>query len=265
MKSDLLFTLLLILMPLSVSQAGSSVGDLSFTPAQRLRADRLVSVFENGTQVLQYSYVENIHDGCGYTTGRAGFCTSTGDMLAVVELYSQQAAKNPLAKYLPRLRELAQKSSESTSGLNGYPSAVAHAARDAKFRKAQDQIVDQMYFQPAVTFANQLNLKLPFSLAAFYETGIQFGWGGGKTSVQGLSKDAAEIATAKYGKFTEAQFLYEFLKLRRDDLANSPIQAARDSVGRGNAMLKLLRSKNLEFHGPIVIAPYSPFEVFRIP
>jgi len=77
------------------------------TAAQRLRADRLISTFENSTPVLQYAYVQDIHDGRGYTAGRAGFTTATGDLLVVVERYTRRSPINPLARYLPRLRQLA--------------------------------------------------------------------------------------------------------------------------------------------------------------
>src|SRR5262245_25810326 len=37
--------------------------------AQKRRADRLISIFENSTPVIQYAYIENIRDGRGYTAG----------------------------------------------------------------------------------------------------------------------------------------------------------------------------------------------------
>src|ERR1017187_10409152 len=39
---------------------------------KRIRAERLTSYFENSTLEPQYDYIENIHDGRGYTAGRAG-------------------------------------------------------------------------------------------------------------------------------------------------------------------------------------------------
>src|SRR4051794_38398220 len=64
------------------------------TAAQHHRADQLVSTFENSTPVIQYGYIENIHDGRGYTAGRAGFTTATGDFLDVVERYTKKLPGN---------------------------------------------------------------------------------------------------------------------------------------------------------------------------
>src|SRR4051794_27847983 len=49
----------------------------AWTPAQQQIAWAITSVYENNTAVVQYPYCENIDDGRGYTSGRAGFCTGT--------------------------------------------------------------------------------------------------------------------------------------------------------------------------------------------
>ena len=43
---------------------------------QRSRADQLVSIFENGTPLIQYDYAENLDDGRGVTVGQVGFTTA---------------------------------------------------------------------------------------------------------------------------------------------------------------------------------------------
>jgi hypothetical protein len=123
---------------------GDSGGD-GLTAEQKLRADRLISVFENDTIELQYAYIEDIDDGRGYTAGRAGFTTATADLLVVVERYTSVAPGNELAAYLPRLRELAAEASPATDGLDGVPEAWAHAADDPRFRAAQDEVVDDQH------------------------------------------------------------------------------------------------------------------------
>src|SRR2546421_12951054 len=54
----------------------------------------------------QYSYIEDIHDGRGYTAGIIGFCSGIGDMLDLVQLYTNRKSGNVLAKYLPALRKV---------------------------------------------------------------------------------------------------------------------------------------------------------------
>ena len=63
----------------------------------------LVSSAENSSLdwKAQYTYIEDIGDGRGYTAGIIGFCSGTGDMLELVEEYTERKPGNVLAKYLP--------------------------------------------------------------------------------------------------------------------------------------------------------------------
>ena len=114
----------------------SSAPDGWMTKEQKHRAEQITSLFENDTLELQYAYAENINDGRGITSGRAGFTTATSDAYAVVLLYAEKSPDNVLVKYLPRLKELAESGSDSTSGLDGYAAAWASAANDPVFRAA---------------------------------------------------------------------------------------------------------------------------------
>src|SRR5436305_8124443 len=97
---------LLLLIGLCLA-AAPAVRAAPLTHAQRIRADKLISQFENSTSTIQYCYIGALDDGRGYTAGRAGFTSATGDLLEVAELYTHAVPGNPLADLLPRLRELA--------------------------------------------------------------------------------------------------------------------------------------------------------------
>jgi hypothetical protein len=62
------------------------------TAEQRYVTDQLVAVYENTETTPQYGYIEDHHDGCGYTAGWVGFCTATGDLLEVVDRFTALAA-----------------------------------------------------------------------------------------------------------------------------------------------------------------------------
>ena len=79
-----------------------------FSQEQRNIADQIISVFENNTPVIQYVYSEHLHDGRGITAGHTCFTSAAGDRLEVIKRYTVTVPDNPLAVYLPRLRELAQ-------------------------------------------------------------------------------------------------------------------------------------------------------------
>ncbi|NBE84114.1 chitosanase [Micromonospora rubida] len=59
-------------------------------PAKKDVAMQLVSAAENSSLNwrAQFSYIEDIGDGRGYTAGIIGFCSGTGDMLELVEAYT---------------------------------------------------------------------------------------------------------------------------------------------------------------------------------
>ena len=61
---------------------------------------QLVSSAENSSLDwrAQYSYIEDIGDGRGYTAGIIGFCSGTGDMLELVEDYTRRSRATSLAQ-----------------------------------------------------------------------------------------------------------------------------------------------------------------------
>src|SRR4051794_11446308 len=68
-------------------------------PHKKDIAMQLVSSAENSSLDwrAQYKYIEDIGDGRGYTAGIIGFCSGTGDMLDLVQLYTDRKSDNVLA------------------------------------------------------------------------------------------------------------------------------------------------------------------------
>src|SRR4051794_21648611 len=75
-------------------------------PAKKEIAMEIVSSNENSSLDwrAQYKYIEDIHDGRGYTAGIIGFCSGTGDMLEVVRAYVKARPHAALRRFLPALR-----------------------------------------------------------------------------------------------------------------------------------------------------------------
>src|SRR4051794_26273949 len=167
----LLFVAAAAAVPASASAAPA------LTHAQRVRADKLISEFENSTSVIQYCYVEALDDGRGYTVGRAGFTSATGDLLEVAERYTELVPDNPLADLLPTLRQKARDEDGSLDGLEDLPDAWKATCDDARQRRVQDAIVAEEYYDPAVREARKRDLRRPLSVAAIYDAEIQHGPG----------------------------------------------------------------------------------------
>lgn len=220
------------------------------------RAEQLTSLFENSTIEIQYAYVENIDDGRGYTAGRAGFTTATGDALQVIELYTRNVPSNNLAKYIPRLRQLAQSESGDVTGLEGFDVAWRNAASNAAFRAAQDSVVDEVYFVPAMNRADALGLTTALARAAIYDAIIQHGEGDDADGLPALitHTNSRVGGTPANGK-DEKQWLDAFFTVRRADLAhaNDPDTRAAwaESVNRVDALRAIAHANNYELRGPI--------------
>ena len=230
----------------------------ALTHAQRVRADKLISQFENSTSRIQYCYVAALDDGRGYTVGRAGFTSATGDLLEVAERYTDAVPGNALADLLPRLRELARDHDGSLEGLERLPDAWRDTCDDPRQRRIQDRVVDEEYYRPAVRHARHLKLRTPLSLAAIYDAEIQHGGGSDPDGVPAMLRRATRKAggSPRTG-VTEKRFLRAFLKVRRATLAHAHDPATREawaaSVGRVDAWLYLYRTGQWQLRSPVKV------------
>jgi len=215
--------------------AGSGSGAL--TADQKKVAEALTSIWENDTPELDYAYSENINDGRGYTSGRAGFCTGTGDAIQVIACYDAKrtaAQGNLMAKYMPALMTIDQRYQStgqdqgSTTELDAVGSWTAdwaasdnNQATQADFRACQDHIVDLLYYGPAMDAAAQRGLTTALTKAALYDMWINQG-------DDALAKKADQLAGPGA---TEDQWLQKFLEARRDLMqADSTWKDAVDRV-----------------------------------
>lgn len=232
--------------------------DHALTSDQKKRAEQLTSLFENGTIEIKYSYVENLDDGRGITAGRAGFTTRDGDAYMVVKAYTKLSPNNVLAKYLDPLKKLAEKESDSTSGLSGYESAWKKATKDSKFRDSQDYVVDKLYFIPSQEYADGLDLKTPIARAFMYDTIIQHGDGDDKDSINSLidSTNSKMGGSPKDG-IDELKWFEKFMEVRKNHLKNAADESTRDvwaeSIGRVDVYKQIFDSKNYNLKGSIKI------------
>ena len=242
----------------SPSSPTSASKDAWLTSEQKHRAEQIISLFENDTLELQYGYVENINDGRGFTAGRAGFTTATGDAFAVVELYSQKSPNNELAKFLPRLRELAESGSDAVSGLGGFEAAWSKSAEDAVFRSSQDEIVDREYYRPAMEIGDTLGLKTALARAVLYDTIIQHGGGEDPDGLPAVIAKTQQVAGGSpQSGVDEKVWLSAFLKVRREVLEHASDPATRkawaESTYRVDVLSSIADAGNYDLHGPIPI------------
>jgi len=183
-------------------------------PAKKEIAMQIVSSAENSSLdwKAQYKYIEDIGDGRGYTAGIIGFCSGTGDMLDLVQLYTDRKPGNVLSKYLPALR--AVNGSDSHDGLDpNFPRDWRKAAQDTAFQQAQNDERDRVYFNPAVQQgkADRIGTLGQF---AYYDAIVMHGDGDDPTSFRNIRKRALNKAKPPAQGGDEVAYLNAFLDAR---------------------------------------------------
>ncbi|EDY48979.1 chitosanase [Streptomyces clavuligerus] len=194
--------------------AGRASGPGLDNPVKKDIAMRLVSSAENSSLdwEAQYSYIEDIGDGRGYTAGVAGFCSGTGDMLDLVELYTERKPGNALARYLPALRKV--DGSDSHRGLDpNYPRDWRKAAGDEEFREAQNDERDRVYFNPAVQRGKSDGLGV-LGQFIYFDALVMHGDGDDSASFSSMRRKALAKAKSPAQGGSEKTYLNAFLDSR---------------------------------------------------
>ncbi|MEE4494874.1 chitosanase [Streptomyces sp. NPDC050529] len=234
--------------PTAVHQQEAAATGLD-DPAKKDIAMQLVSSAENSSLdwKAQYGYIEDIDDGRGYTAGIIGFCSGTGDMLDLVELYTQREPGNPLAEYLPALREV--DGTDSHEGLDpGFSEAWESAAQDSAFQQAQNDERDRVYFDPAVSRGKSDGLGT-LGQFAYYDAIVMHGDGGDSTSFGSIRKRALAKAKPPAQGGDEVTYLNAFLDARV--WAMQQEEAHSDTSRVDTAQRVFLNEGNLNLDPPL--------------
>jgi chitosanase len=220
-------------------------------PAKKDVAMQLVSAAENSSLNwrAQFSYIEDIGDGRGYTAGIIGFCSGTGDMIELVREYTNRKPGNILAKYLPALAQV--DGTASHAGLDpSYPADWRTAAADPIFQKAQEDERDRVYFTPSVALAKADGVRA-LGQFAYYDAAVMHGFDGMK-SVRAAALTKAK-PPAQGG--TETTWLNAFLDARVIEMNKE--EAHSDTSRVDTAQRVFLRNGNLDLNTPLNFAVYG--------
>ncbi|MEV7013455.1 chitosanase [Streptosporangium sp. NPDC051022] len=218
-------------------------------PAKKEIAMKLVSSAENSSLDwrAQYKYIEDIDDERGYTAGIVGFCSGTGDMLDLVELYTQRKPGNVLAKYLPALRKV--NGSDSHAGLDpNFTKDWATAAKDKAFQQAQDDERDRVYFNPAVSQGKKDGLRA-LGQFIYYDAIVMHGNGGDSLSFGAIRKNALKKAKPPAQGGDEVTYLNAFLDARKVAMK---AESAHENTSRVDTEQRVfLKKGNLDLNPPL--------------
>jgi chitosanase len=218
-------------------------------------AMELVSSAENSSLdwKAQYTYIEDIGDGRGYTGGIIGFCSGTGDMLGVVEDYANREPGNGLAKYIPALKRV--NGTDSHSGLgSSYVAAWHRAASDIVFQQAQDAARDDIYFNPSVNQAKSDGLHA-LGQFIYYDAIVMHGPGNDSDSFGGIRKAAMKKAKTPAQGGNETTWLNAFLDARKVVMKKE--EAHSDTSRIDTEQRVFLKAGNLNLDTPLKWKTYG--------
>jgi chitosanase len=232
--------------------AGRNLDD----PAKKDVAMQIVSAAENSSLDwrAQFSYIEDINDGRGYTAGIIGFCSGTGDMLELVEAYTATKPSNVLAKYLPALRSV--NGTSSHAGLDpDFTRDWRTAAADPVFQAAQESERDRVYFNPSVRDGKSDGVRA-LGQFAYYDASVVHGYEG----MRSIRTRALKKAKPPAQGGDERTWLHAFLDERVVEMKK---EAAHDDVTRiDTAQRVFLNNGNLDLNTPLDFRVYGdPFHI----
>lgn len=240
--------------PAPLAAATQAAGDLS-APDKKEIAMELVSSAENSSLDwrAQYRYIEDIGDGRGYTAGIIGFCSGTGDMLELVEAYTNAVPDNPLAGFLPALRQV--NGTDSHSGLGTpFVDAWKQAAATPEFQAAQDNERDRVYFDPAVNQGKADGLS-NLGQFAYYDAIVMHGPGDSSSSFGGIRAAAMQQARTPAQGGDETTYLKAFFAARKVIMQQEAAHADTSRVD--TEQLKFLDEGNFDLHTPLTWQVYG--------
>ncbi|MEV6713598.1 chitosanase [Lentzea sp. NPDC051208] len=229
-------------------------------PRMKDIAMQIVSSAENSSTNwrAQFGYIEDIDDGRGYTAGIIGFCSGTGDMLDLVELYKQRKPGNVLEKYLPALRRV--NGTDSHAGLDpDYTRDWKTAAKDSVFKAAQESERDRVYFNPAVRQAKADGVRA-LGQFAYYDAIVMHGDGWGSLDFSGIRKRALAKAKPPSQGGNETTWLNAFMDARVWTMKQEP--AHEDTTRVDTAQRVWLKAGNFDLNTPLKWKVYGQsFEI----
>jgi chitosanase len=251
------------------SVGSGSGGSGGMSDLQKRKAQMLTSFWENDTTVFQYAFARNNDDGYGYTSGRVGFTTSTGDAADVVKCFDAafKGAGNRMKKYEAALLVLQKKqqdtgdlqsSTSSLDALGNYPADWAATATNAAtapaFTKCQDDLVDSIYWAPTLPIMTKWGLTSALARASLYDACVVHGENNVNDLAEQTNDDvgngAQTPASAPLSAADESAWLEAF-NVRRVALLDSS-DAWRGAIARGALYEQVRRDGNLDLSKAIV-------------
>lgn len=224
----------------------------------------ILSVFETGKPEGDYTTTTVLQDGAGITYGKHQAIDRSGTLDAIVMRYIDLGGGihgTALSSFLPRLASNDTTKLDPTNKLT-WPlwatdliALLQTAGSDPVMQRAQDQVFEELYWNPCFNQCVAMKLIYPLSWCAIYDTCVQ----SGPSGVANIRKRFPESPPSGGGD--EKVWAKAYLTARRKWLAefHNPDHPERDATVRStiyrmDALLALVAAGNWNLTTPIQIS-----------
>jgi chitosanase len=225
---------------------------IAYTPAQRHAINCIISVFETGRvpNPSAYATCTILPDGAGISYGMHQSTDRAGSLDNIVKRYIELGGVHAAAlqAHLPYFASNKSATEPPKGPWSAETQSVVNllktAGADPIMHRAQEEVFDRDYFQPAVNHANSAGVTKALSLAVIYDTCIHSG-PGGVTMVRNMF---AAKSPANGGD--EATWVKAYLNARRNWLATHKMTILHGTVYRMDALMTLVNEGNWDLKMP---------------
>lgn len=220
---------------------------MNLTESQKRIIESVINCFETGTADGDYAcisiYADGPHNIKQITYGRSQ-TTEYGNLRLLVSRY---VAAN--GKYSAAMAPFADKVGSAPLTDNADFKALLRKAgkEDPVMRSIQDGFFDQVYFKPAIAWADKEGFILPLSGLIIYDSFIHSG------SILWPIRQMFPESTPKNGG-DEKTWISQYTKARNKWLENHSRPAVRSSTYRAKDLLKMIAADNWQLEKLPVVA-----------
>lgn len=214
---------------------------MDLTPAQRSIIERTINVVETGKPEGNYAaivrYADGPHNIRQITYGRSQ-TTEYGNLRKLVQAYvaANGLFSHELSVYADRV------GSEPLTYDNQFISLLRSAGRkDPVMRRVQDKFFDEVYFQPAMKWADAHQFKLALSALVIYDSFIHSG-----QILWFLRQRFAANPPSLGGD--EKAWTSAYVNVRHDWLANHSRKILRKTIYRTQAFKEQIAKNNWDLN-----------------
>jgi chitosanase len=215
------------------------------TTLQKKTAQAIVNVFETGKPLGDYGCVTVLSgDTGGLSFGRSQATLAGGNLHKLVSAYCLSES----APFAETLRPYLERLQQRDPGLNSDRAlhrALEKTGEDPAMREVQDVFFDKVYWDPAQKTAGAMAIAEPLGVAVVYDSKIHGSWG------RICNRVVARVGNP--ASFGERQWIEEYVKERRNWLANHSNTLLHKTVYRMDAFLDLIQQARWMLDLPLVV------------